>query len=73
MSIPAHTVLSVHQFLTKNDMILMPHPLYSCDLALSGFCFVSPDEKFFQRERFANVEELKPKKGRSTKKASKWV
>ena len=32
-STPAHTVLSVQQFLTKNGRTPMPHPLYSLSLA----------------------------------------
>ena len=35
---PAHTVLSVEQFLTNNDMTPVPHPPYSPDLTLTFFC-----------------------------------
>ena len=39
-SAPAHTALSVQQFLMKNAMTPMPHPPYSPNLAPSNF-FVS--------------------------------
>ena len=39
-STPAHTTLSVQQFLTKNGMTPMPHPPYSPNVAPSDFfCF----------------------------------
>ncbi|PNF22069.1 hypothetical protein B7P43_G09301 [Cryptotermes secundus] len=34
---PAHTALSVRQFLTKNGMTPVPHPPYSPDLAPCDF------------------------------------
>ena len=52
MSAPAHTTLSVQQFLTKNSTTPKPHTSYSPDLTLSNFFFVSPDEKSLQRETF---------------------
>ena len=52
MSAPAHTVLSVQQFLTKNSMTPMPHPLYSPNLAQKQLFFCFPDEKSPQREMF---------------------
>ena len=40
-SAPAHTALSVQQFLTKNGMTSMPYPPYSPDLTPSNFlCFL---------------------------------
>ena len=41
-SAPAHTTLSVQQFLTKNGMFPMSQPPYSPDLALSDFFFCFP-------------------------------
>ena len=52
MSAPAHTVLSVHQFLTKNDKTSVPHTPHSSDFTPSDSFFVSPDEKSPQREKF---------------------
>ena len=51
MNIPAHTVLSVQQFLTKN---VMPHPpsLFTWSHPQWLFLFVSLDEKSLQRETF---------------------
>ena len=43
-SAPAHTVLSVQQFLTKNGMTPVPQPPYSTDLNLSDF-FLFPTMK----------------------------
>ena len=40
--IPAHTALSVQQFLTKNGMVPGPHPPYSPDLTPSNFFFCFP-------------------------------
>ena len=42
-------MLSVQQFLTKNDVTAIPHRPYSLDLTLSGFLFVSLDEKVKQK------------------------
>ena len=54
---PAHTALSVQQFLVKNKMTVIPHPPYSPDLALCDF-FLFPRIK---RKRFADVSEVKKK------------
>ena len=51
MSAPAHTVLTVQQFLTKNGMTLMPHPPYSPNLVPSNY-FPPMDEKGPERETF---------------------
>ena len=60
MSAPAHTVLSVQQFLTKKGMTPMPHPPYSLNLAPSNL-FLFPDEKVLKGKCFADVEEVKQK------------
>ena len=59
MGAPAHTVLSVHQFLTEHIMILMSHPPYSPDLAPTDLFFVSLAEKSPQRK--TDVKEVKQK------------
>ena len=68
-STPAHTELSVQQFLTKNCMTPMPHPPYSPDLTLSDFLCLFPWVKIVLKEkRFADVEEEKQESGISTKR-----
>jgi transposase len=34
---PAHTSLTVREFMTKNNMITVPHPTYTPDPALCKF------------------------------------
>jgi len=58
---PAHTALSVQQFLAKNNMTVIPHPPYSPDLAPCDF-FVFPFMKCQTKgKRFADVSEVKKK------------
>ena len=61
MSTPAHTTLSVHQFLTQNSMTLVPHPPYSPNLTLGDFFLFPQMKKFLKGKRFADVEEMKQK------------
>jgi len=35
--VPAHTALSIREFLVKKNIPVLPHPLYSPDLALCNF------------------------------------
>ena len=72
MSVPAHTVLSVQQFLTKNGMTLVPYPPYSPDLVLSDFFFVFPDGKSPQGVMFCWCGRDETKTGRSTKRQQNW-
>ena len=61
-SAPAHTALSVHQFLTKNCMTPMPHPPYSPNHTLSDFFFVFEHmKKVLKGKRFADVKEVRKK------------
>ena len=70
-SIPAHTTVSVQQFLTKNDITPGPAlPIYQI-LPWAMF-FVSPDEKSPQRETFCQCGRGKTKKCRNTKKHQNW-
>ncbi|PNF25395.1 hypothetical protein B7P43_G09782 [Cryptotermes secundus] len=48
---PAHTALSVRQFLTKNGMTPVPYPPYLPDLARCDFFFVSSNEKRHERKK----------------------
>ena len=60
MSAPAHTVLSVQQFFTKNGLMPVCYPPYSPNLTLSDF-FVSLNEKVLKGKHFASVEDMKQK------------
>ena len=59
MGAPAHTMLCVQQFPTKNDMIPRSHHPYSPDLALSNFFMFSQMENVPKGKRFADREEVK--------------
>ena len=61
MSTPAHTMLSVQQFLTKNSMAPMLHITYSLALALSNFVLFPWMKKVLKGNCFADVEEVKQK------------
>ena len=70
MSAPAHTMLSVQQFLTKNGTTPMPHPPYSLDLDPSDFFifFMFPQMKKVLRGKcFANGEQVKQKMAEALK------
>lgn len=58
---PAHTALSVRQFLTKNDMTPVPHPPYSPDLAPCDFFLFPRMKREMKGKRFADVAEVKKK------------
>ena len=55
LSAPAHTTLSIQQFLTEKGMTPVPHPPYSCDLSPEGLFVISPDEKALRGKRFTDV------------------
>jgi len=58
---PAHTALSVQQFLGKNNMMVIPHPPYSPDLAPCNF-FLFPHMKCQMKGKcFADVSKVKKK------------
>ena len=59
MNAPAHIVLSVQQFLTKNGMIPLHHPPYSSYLVRSNIFFFPRRKKVLIGKRFADVEEVK--------------
>ena len=69
-SAPAHTALSVQQFLTKTSMTPMSYSPYSPNLALSDFfCLLPQMKNTLKGKCFAIIEEVKQtnKNGRSTK------
>jgi len=57
---PAHTAMSVQQFLAKN-MTVIPHPPYSPDLAPCDFFLFPRMKGQMKRKRFADVSEVKKK------------
>ena len=59
MNAPAHTVLSVQQFLSTNGMNPVPHPPYSPDITLSNFYFFTRIKKVLKGKCLANAEEVK--------------
>ena len=60
--------LRVQQFLTKNGMTLLPHLPCSPDLYLSDFFLFPRMKKVHKGKHFADVEEVKQKNSRSTKR-----
>ena len=58
---PAHTALTVRQFLTKNGMTTASHPLYSPDLAPCSFFLFPRMKRDLKGKRFQNVEEVREK------------
>ena len=65
MSAPAHTTLSVQQFLTKNDMTPMSHPPYSPALTRNTIfwfvCLFPRMKNVLKEKRFTDVEEVEQK------------
>ena len=58
---PVHTSLSVQQFLAKNNMMVIPHPPYSPNLAPCDFFLLPRMKGQMKGERFANVSKVKKK------------
>ena len=58
---PAHTALSVQQFLAKNNRTVIPHPPYSPDLAPCDFSLFPRVKCQIKVKRFADVSEVKKK------------
>ena len=72
MSTPAHTTLSVQQFLTKNSMTPspMPYPPYKPDFDLSDFFCFPRLKKSPEREMFCQCGGGETKNGKKNQKAS---
>jgi len=58
---PAHTALSVRQFLTKNGMTTASHTPYSPDLAPCDFFLFPRMKRDLKGKRFQNMEEVREK------------
>jgi transposase len=52
----SHTTMAVQQFLTKNNIPIVPHPPYSPDLAPSDFWLFPTLKIGLRGRRFATVE-----------------
>nr|CAH7756980.1 unnamed protein product [Callosobruchus chinensis] len=56
----AHTSFLVREFLTKNNTVMIPQPLYSLDLASCCDFFLNPKLKRpMKGRRYATIEEIK--------------
>ena len=69
---PAHTLLSRQQFLTKNSVTPVPHPSYSPHLAPRDYILFPWMKKVLRGKHLVDVEEVKQKNGRSTKRHQNW-
>ena len=67
MSTPAHTVLTVWQFLAKNGMTPVPHPPCSPHLTSSDFLLFPRMKKVLKGKRFADGEAVKQKTAETLK------
>ena len=67
MSTPAHTVLSVQQFLTENGMAPMPRHAYSPDLTPSDIFLFTQMKNVLKGKWFPDAEEVKQKKAEALK------
>ena len=56
---PAHTSLIVREFLAKNNMLMMPQPPYSPDLAPCDFFLFPKLKRPMKGRRYATIEEIK--------------
>ena len=67
MNSPAHTMLSVQQFLTKNGMTPVPYPAYSSSLAPAAFFWFPHMKKVLKGKCFVHAEEVKQKQAEALK------
>ena len=55
---PSDTSVLTHQFLAKNNMVVIPHPTYSPDLAPCDFFLFPKIELKLKGRRFDTTEEI---------------
>ena len=55
---PAHSAVTTNEFLAKHNILSLPHPPYSPDLAPCDFFFFLPLKKTMKGCRFHDVEEI---------------
>jgi transposase len=59
--LPAHTSLKNTQFLTNNNMVIVPHPPYSSDLAPCDFALFPKLKMKLKGRRFETVSDIQRK------------
>jgi hypothetical protein len=69
---PSHTSLKTTEFLTNNNMVIIPHPPYSLDLA-PWFCFVSQIENETEGTFWNSVWYLKGIAGGTQQHSGQWL
>ena len=57
-NVPAHTLLIVREFLTKNNMTTVPHLAYLPNLAPCNFYVFAKMKLRLKRRRFVSTEEI---------------
>jgi transposase len=55
---PAHTALSVRQFLAKHSIPALPQPPYSPDVSLTNFCIFRKLKLTLKVRRFQTTEDM---------------
>jgi hypothetical protein len=55
---PAHTFLKTIEFVTNNNMVFIPHPPYSLDLAPRGFALFPELKMKLKGRRFETVSDI---------------
>jgi len=55
---PAHTALSVRQFLPTKQITVLEHPAYSPDLAPSDFFLFPMIKKILKRRHFGDIDDI---------------
>ena len=63
---PAHTALSIREFLAKKNIPVLPHPPYSPDLAPCHFCLFPNLKSKLNRSSFRDD-------GKHTKNCTRWA
>jgi len=56
---PAHALLLIHEFLAKQETIVVPQPPYSPDLASADFFLFPKLKSTLKGRRFQMIEEIK--------------
>ena len=56
-----HISMLVHEFLAKNETVILPQPPYSPDLARVDFFLFPKLKSTMKGKRFATIEEIKEK------------
>jgi histone-lysine N-methyltransferase SETMAR len=58
---PAHTSLKTTEFVTNNNIVIIPHPPYSPDLASYGFALFPKLKMKLKGRRFETVSDIQRK------------